>query len=115
VQAFELNAKDLGLSTKELADVKLKLNWETVDMYFYSGRRLKAIKTALQYSHIQIPLRTKLWMFIKLLTPNLLIETWRKRATGYNHVRQEIDIKDLIAEQIRMCQTPRKVAGEVKK
>jgi len=99
MHAFELNAESLGLTAKELKDIKLRLNWETSERYFSSGQRLKAIKAALQYSHIQIPLIAKLRHFAKLLVPNFVLKVRHQKIKRYRSAWYGIDVRDLIAEQ----------------
>jgi len=99
MQSFELNADSLGLSAKDLAEIKLRLDWYTAEIYYNSGRRLKALKTALKYSHVPIPLNAKLRQFVKLLAPQFALQVGRKQIKRYSTPWQGTDIKDLIAKR----------------
>lgn len=99
MQSYELNAAGLGLSAQDLADIKLRLDWNTAEIYFSSGRRLKALQTAFKYSRIPIPLNAKLRQFAKLLIPQFVLQAGRKKIKRYSSPWQGTDIKDLIAKK----------------
>ncbi|MBA4184197.1 MAG: glycosyltransferase family 2 protein [Acidobacteria bacterium] len=100
IQAFQLNAKILGLSSQELLEVVAKVNWGSSDFLLNSKQRFKAIKLTLQNSHAKIPITKKLQQYLKLLLPNKIIQAKHKIIKRKSNAINGRDIKDLIIQQL---------------
>ncbi len=100
IQAFQLNAKILGLSSQELLEVVAKVNWGSADFLLNSKQRFKAIKLTLQNSHAKIPITKKLQQYLKLLLPNKIIQAKHKIIKRKSNAINGRDIKDLIIQQL---------------
>lgn len=99
IQAFELNAKAIGLTSQELSEIKTKMEWEFIDRYIHSGQRLKAIKTAVQCSGVKVSGAMKVRQFLKLMLPYSFVEAGRKLIKRKSDKWHGINIKDLMVEK----------------
>lgn len=99
IQAYELNAEALNLSTEKISEIKTKLEWELIDGYIQSGQRLRAVKTAFRCSDAKVSTSMKIRQYIKLLLPNLLVEAGRRRIKRNSDKWFGMNIKSLMSNQ----------------